>query len=33
MLLKQIADYAVKEQTSKLPKEAIHHAKRAVLDW
>ena len=33
MLLKKIADYAVKEQTSKLPKEAIHHAKRAVLDW
>ena len=33
MLLQQIADYAVKEQTSKLPKEAIHHAKRAVIDW
>jgi 2-methylcitrate dehydratase PrpD len=33
MLLKQIADYAVKEQTSKLPKEVIHHAKRAVVDW
>jgi len=33
MLLKTIADYAVKEQTSKLPKEAIHHAKRAVIDW
>jgi len=33
MLLKKIADYAVKEQTSKLPKEAVHHAKRAVLDW
>jgi 2-methylcitrate dehydratase PrpD len=33
MLLKQIADYAIKEQTSKLPKEAIHHAKRAVIDW
>jgi 2-methylcitrate dehydratase PrpD len=33
MLLETIADYAVKEQTSKLPKEAIHHAKRAVIDW
>ena len=33
MLLQKIADYAVKEQTSKLPKEAIHHAKRAVIDW
>jgi 2-methylcitrate dehydratase PrpD len=33
MLLKQIADYAVKEQTAKLPKEVIHHAKRAVVDW
>lgn len=33
MLLEKIADYAVKEQTSRLPKEAIHHAKRAVIDW
>jgi len=33
MLLETIADYAVKEQSSKLPKEAIHHAKRAVIDW
>ncbi|HEX9686029.1 MAG TPA: MmgE/PrpD family protein [Burkholderiales bacterium] len=33
MLLKQIAEYAVKEQTSKLPKAVIHHAKRAVVDW
>jgi len=33
MLLKQIADYAVKEQTAKLPEEVIHHAKRAVVDW
>jgi 2-methylcitrate dehydratase PrpD len=33
MLLETIADYAVKEQTSKLPKEVIHHAKRAVIDW
>ena len=33
MLLKQIAEYAVKEQTGKLPKEVIHHAKRAVVDW
>jgi 2-methylcitrate dehydratase PrpD len=33
MLLKTIADYAVREQTSKLPQEAVHHAKRAVIDW
>jgi 2-methylcitrate dehydratase PrpD len=33
MLLEQIADYAVKEQTSKLPADVIHHAKRAVIDW
>ncbi|MGH8633798.1 MAG: MmgE/PrpD family protein [Burkholderiales bacterium] len=33
MLLETIADYAVKEQTAKLPKEVIHHAKRAVVDW
>jgi 2-methylcitrate dehydratase PrpD len=33
MLLETFADYAVKEQTSKLPREVIHHAKRAVIDW
>ena len=33
MLMQQIADYAIKEQTSKLPAEVIHHAKRAVIDW
>ncbi len=33
MLLKQIAEYAVREQTSKLPREVVHHAKRAVIDW
>jgi 2-methylcitrate dehydratase PrpD len=33
MLLETIADYAIKEQTSKLPQAAIHHAKRAVIDW
>src|SRR5512145_2009690 len=33
MLLETIADYAVREQTAKLPKEVIHHAKRAVVDW
>jgi 2-methylcitrate dehydratase PrpD len=33
MLLETIADYAVREQSSKLPKEVIHHAKRAVIDW
>jgi len=33
MLVHQFAEYAVKEQTSKLPAEVIHHAKRAVIDW
>ena len=33
MLLEQIADYAIREQTSTLPAEVIHHAKRAVIDW
>ncbi len=33
MLVHQFADYAVKEQTSKLRAEVIHHAKRAVIDW
>jgi len=33
MLLQTIADYAVREQTSKLLPGVIHHAKRAVIDW
>src|SRR3712207_3626997 len=33
MLLEQIADYAIREQASTLPREVIHHAKRAVIDW
>src|SRR5262245_23698986 len=33
MLLEKIADYAIREQTSKLQPEVIHHAKRAVIDW
>ncbi len=33
MLMQQLADYAIKEQTSKLPADVIHHAKRAVIDW
>jgi 2-methylcitrate dehydratase PrpD len=33
MLLEKIADYAIRERSSKLPKEVIHHAKRAVIDW
>ncbi len=33
MLLEKIADYAIREQTSKLPTDVIHHAKRAVIDW
>jgi 2-methylcitrate dehydratase PrpD len=33
VLLQTMADYAVKEQASKLSGEVIHHAKRAVIDW
>jgi 2-methylcitrate dehydratase PrpD len=33
MLSQQLADYAIKEQTSKLPANVFHHAKRAVIDW
>ncbi|HSN41464.1 MAG TPA: MmgE/PrpD family protein [Burkholderiales bacterium] len=33
MLLQKIADYAIAEQTSRLPAEVVHHAKRAVIDW
>jgi len=33
MLLEKIADYAIRERSSKLPQEVIHHAKRAVIDW
>jgi 2-methylcitrate dehydratase PrpD len=33
MLLANIADYAIREQTSKLHPDVIHHAKRAVIDW
>jgi 2-methylcitrate dehydratase PrpD len=33
MLTQQLADYAVKEQTSKLPANVWHQAKRAVIDW
>ncbi|MCA3106708.1 MAG: MmgE/PrpD family protein, partial [Rhodocyclaceae bacterium] len=33
MLLEKIADYAVHEQTSRLPDEVWHHAKRCVIDW
>ena len=33
MLMQQLADYAIGEQTSALPAEVIHHAKRAVIDW
>jgi 2-methylcitrate dehydratase PrpD len=33
MLLEKIADYAIREQTSALSAEVIHHAKRAVIDW
>ena len=33
MLVHQFADYALKEQTSTLLADVIHHAKRAVIDW
>lgn len=33
MLMQKIADYAIREQTSKLPADVVHHAKRAVIDW
>ncbi len=33
MLLGHIADYAIQEQTRKLPADVMHHAKRAVIDW
>jgi len=33
MLLQKIADYAIREQGSKLPADVLHHAKRAVIDW
>jgi len=33
MLTQQLADYAVKEQKSKLTDHVLHHAKRAVIDW
>ncbi|HEV7819912.1 MAG TPA: MmgE/PrpD family protein [Burkholderiales bacterium] len=33
MLTQQLADYAVREQKSKLDANVIHHAKRAVIDW
>ena len=33
MLTQQLAEYAVKEQKSKLTDHVLHHAKRAVIDW
>ncbi len=33
MLIEQLADYAIREQSSTLPPEVMHHAKRAVIDW
>ena len=33
MLMQQLADYAIREQGSVLPREVVHHAKRAVIDW
>ena len=33
MLIYEIADYAVAERARALPAEAVHWAKRAVIDW
>jgi len=33
MLIEKLADYAIREQTARLPAEVMHHAKRAVIDW
>lgn len=33
MLVEQFAEYAIRERTSKLSAEVLHHAKRAVIDW
>jgi len=33
MLVEQFAEYAIKERTSKLPAEVLHHTKRAIIDW
>ena len=33
MLMQQLADYAIGEQTNALPPEVVHHTKRAVIDW
>ena len=33
MLVEQLAEYAIRERTSTLPADVIHHAKRAVIDW
>lgn len=33
MLLHDIADYAVSERTGEIPEQALHWAKRAVIDW
>lgn len=32
-LIRQLADYVVRERASELSPEIIHHAKRAVIDW
>ena len=33
MLIFDIADYVIAERTSDLPDDAVHWAKRAVIDW
>jgi len=33
MLVEKFAEYAIKERTSGLSPEVIHHAKRAAIDW
>ncbi len=32
-LICKLAGYVVRERTSELPSEVIHHAKRALIDW
>jgi 2-methylcitrate dehydratase PrpD len=33
MLLDELADYAIHEQSSRLPDEVWHHARRCLIDW
>ena len=33
MIIKRFADYAASVSTADLPEEAMHGAKRCVIDW